>query len=76
MDKLIRKLFKNKTSRDMIIDPIPLLRSAASFIVDASVETNFFAACDGVLTNLTERVLCREFWSGDIQSKVRCVLLP
>ncbi|XP_072001164.1 uncharacterized protein [Engystomops pustulosus] len=64
------------TSREEMLDSIPLLRSAAAFLADASAETIRFSAREAALSNATRRALWLRQWSGDVRSKAKLCSLP
>ncbi|XP_044159938.1 uncharacterized protein LOC122945122 isoform X1 [Bufo gargarizans] len=66
----------NKTSREEILQSIPLLKSATGFLADASAESIRFCAKEAGLFNAARRALWMKSWSGDRISKQKLVSIP
>ncbi|XP_071973234.1 lamina-associated polypeptide 2, isoforms alpha/zeta-like [Engystomops pustulosus] len=66
----------NKTSRDSIIESLPLLKSATAFLADASAEALRFSAKEAALTNSVRRSLWLKQWGGDTKSKSMLCGIP
>lgn len=67
---------QSKTPRDQILESLPLLKMATSFLADASAETVKLSARTSVLSNSVRRVLWLKSWSGDLASKNKLCSLP
>ncbi|XP_040266410.1 lamina-associated polypeptide 2, isoforms alpha/zeta-like isoform X2 [Bufo bufo] len=66
----------NKTPRDQILESLPLLKMATSFLADAAAESVKLSARTAVLSNTARRALWLKAWSGDITSKNKLIALP
>ncbi|KAG8566014.1 hypothetical protein GDO81_013062 [Engystomops pustulosus] len=67
---------KTGTSREMLLDTIPMLKSATAFIADASAEGVRFSAKESALSNSVRRAIWLRQWSGDCRSKAKLCSLP
>lgn len=67
---------QNKTPRDTIIASLPTLKSAASFLAEASTDGLKLAAKAAALSNSARRALWIKSWSGDVGSKNRLCSIP
>ncbi|XP_044138697.1 lamina-associated polypeptide 2-like [Bufo gargarizans] len=65
-----------KTSREEILQSIPLLKSATGFLADASAESIRFCAREAGLSNAARRTLWMKSWSGDRISKLKLISIP
>ncbi|XP_077147122.1 uncharacterized protein LOC143808400 [Ranitomeya variabilis] len=67
---------KAKTSREVILKSLPLLKLATGFMADASAESVRFAARSESLSNAARRAIWLKTWSGDLQSKNKLCGIP
>ncbi|XP_071967883.1 uncharacterized protein [Engystomops pustulosus] len=67
---------KDGTPREILLETIPVLKSAAAFVADASAEGVRFSAKEGALSNSARRTLWLRQWTGDFRSKSKLCGLP
>ncbi|CAJ0962597.1 unnamed protein product [Ranitomeya imitator] len=67
---------KSGVSREKLRASIPLIKGAAAFISDASIDSLRLAARTASLTNTARRALWLKNWKGDAQSRAKLCTIP
>ncbi|XP_069615770.1 lamina-associated polypeptide 2, isoforms alpha/zeta-like [Ranitomeya imitator] len=67
---------KGKTSRDSILNTLPVMRGAAAFLADASADSIRLSARAAVFANAARRALWLKNWPGDLQTKTKLCTIP
>ncbi|XP_077136845.1 uncharacterized protein LOC143793691 [Ranitomeya variabilis] len=67
---------RNGVSREKLRASIPLIKGAAAFISDASVDSLRLAARTASLSNTARRALWLKNWKGDAQSRSKLCAIP
>ncbi|XP_071977730.1 lamina-associated polypeptide 2, isoforms alpha/zeta-like [Engystomops pustulosus] len=67
---------KTDADRDLLLQTIPLLRSATGFLADASAENIRLSAKEGALSNSVRRAIWLRQWGGDVKSKTKLCNIP
>lgn len=67
---------QNKTPRETILASLPTLKSAASFLTEASSDALKLSAKAAALSNSARRALWIKGWSGDVGSKNKLCSIP
>ncbi|XP_077143343.1 uncharacterized protein LOC143806556 [Ranitomeya variabilis] len=75
LDQLDQNI-KTGVSREKLRSAIPLIKGAAAFISDASIDSLRLAARTASLTNTARRALWLKNWKGDAQSRSKLCAIP
>ncbi|CAJ0924433.1 unnamed protein product [Ranitomeya imitator] len=67
---------KGKTSRDSILNTLPVMRGAAAFLADSSADSIRLSARAAVFANAARRALWLKNWPGDLQTKTKLCTIP
>ncbi|XP_069585457.1 lamina-associated polypeptide 2, isoforms alpha/zeta-like isoform X2 [Ranitomeya imitator] len=75
LDQLEQNI-KNGVSREKLRASIPLIKGAAAFISDASIDSLRLAARTANISNTARRALWLKNWKGDAQSRSKLCAIP
>ncbi|XP_069616023.1 uncharacterized protein [Ranitomeya imitator] len=75
LDQLEQNI-KNGVSREKLRASIPLIKGAAAFISDASIDSLRLAARTANISNMARRALWLKNWKGDAQSRSKLCAIP
>ncbi|XP_077136795.1 uncharacterized protein LOC143793619 [Ranitomeya variabilis] len=67
---------KGKVSRDTIQKSVSVMKGAAAFLADASVDSARLAARAAAFSNAARRALWLKCWPGDLQTKTKLCSIP